>query len=624
MELTHEMILLLTILGGTVLGFVFEIFRVDIIAILAMIALGITGLIPGAELFSGFAQNAVISIMAVMIIGAGLDKVGIIQRIAQGIMKIGGSSKKRIIPMVSGSVGIISSFMQNIGAAALFLPVLSKISAKTHIPLSQLLMPMGFCAIIGGTITMVGSSPLILLNGLISAKNESSQTQIPEFGLFDVTPIGITLMIVGIAYFVILGKYILPNNSDKDSHSSNPFQYFSEHFGINGRIFELDITEKSPLLNKTLADLALIEDSPKIIGLHDNKTFVRFLPSLKKHIRHGASLAVIGESDQVKDFAKVYGFTIQDTLKTFRGAFDSTESGIAEIILPHTSLYIGRTLNEVYLPSTTNLSILSVFRNKEAISHPEGFGKIEFKAGDTLLVHGSWQEIAKLDKNPNAIVASDYKTPEDTNSQKTLPALFFFGLSLFFILMGGKTLPFTPLFIPEYPLALSLLMGAIGMILSGVIGINQAYRAIDWKTIFLLASLFPMGMAMSSTGTAEWIAIHLTQLTQGIPLLVIELGLALLTTFFTLVMSNVGATVLLVPLAIDIALQLDANPAVFALIVGISASNSFILPTHQVNALIMGPAGYRVKDFLKAGGIMTLLFLVISTVLIHFLFGRGG
>lgn len=620
MELTSEMIILLIILGGTVLGFIFEIFRVDVIALLAMIALGVTGLIPGTELFSGFAQNAVISIIAVMIIGAGLDKVGVIQRMAQGIMKIGGSSKKRIIPLVSGSVGVISSFMQNIGAAALFLPVLSKISAKTRIPMSQLLMPMGFCAIIGGTITMVGSSPLILLNGLIAAKNEGSGSAIPEFDLFDVTPIGLTLMAVGILYFVLLGKYVLPHESKKESHSKNPFQYFSEHFGLKGRIFELNINNDSPLIDKTIADLTLLKNSPKIIALHDSKTFVRFLPSLKKHIRYGGTIAVMGEDDQIKEFAEQYKFTISETLKVFRNAFDSTESGIAEIILPHTSLYVGKTLNEVYLPSTTNLSILSVFRHKKPLTHPEGFGKVEFHAGDTLLVHGSWKEIAKLDKNPNVIVASDYKEPEEPDTEKTLPALFFFGLSLFFILMGGKTIPFTQYMIPDYPLALCLLIGAVGMIVTGVLRINQSYRAIDWKTIFLLASLFPMGMAMSSTGTAEWIAIHLTQMTDGIPLLGIEMGLALLTTFFTLVMSNVGATVLLVPLAIDIALQLGANPAAFALIVGISASNSFILPTHQVNALIMGPGGYRVKDFLKAGGIMTLIFLVLSTSLIHLIF----
>ncbi len=621
MELTPEMILLLFILGSTIIGFVFEIFRVDVVAILAMIALGVFGIIGGKELFSGFAQNAVISIIAVMIIGSGLDKVGVIQRLAKGIMKIGGSSKKRIIPLVSSTVGIISSFMQNIGAAALFLPVLSKISDKTKIPMSQLLMPMGFCAIIGGTITMVGSSPLILLNSLIAAKNDASGTNIPEFGIFDVSPVGLALMVIGIAYFMILGKYILPSSSEENKkESSNPFQYFSQHFGLKGRILELEITKDSALLDKTIADIYLMDNSPHIIAMHDSKTFLRFLPSLTKKISYGASFAVMGEIKKVREFAEENNLILHETLRVFRGSFDSNISGIAEFILPHTSMYVGKTMKEMYFPNNTNLSILSVFRDGKALNKAEGFGKTIFKAGDTLLVHGKWEKISAMKNNPNIIIASHCKEPEELKTEKTFPALFFFSISLFLILMGGNHIPFTDIFIPKYPLALSLLIGAMGMILTGVLNINQAYKAVDWKTIFLLASLYPMGMAMSKTGTAGWIADNLQLIIGDLDIIIVQFGLAILTALFSLVMSNVGATVLLVPLAMDMAIKTGGNPAAFALIVAVSASNSFIIPTHQVNALIMGPGGYKVKDFMKAGSIMSLIFLIVSVLIINMLF----
>jgi di/tricarboxylate transporter len=184
----------------------------------------------------------------------------------------------------------------------------------------------------------------------------------------------------------------------------------------------------------------------------------------------------------------------------------------------------------------------------------------------------------------------------------------FFVITLFLVL-------FTDL-----KLSVSLLTGAIGMILSGVLSIDEAYESISWKTVFLLASLIPLGFAVEASGTANWIATQTLSVVGHMPIWVIQLAVAVLATFFTLVMSNVGATVLLVPLAVNIALGAGANPAVFALTVGIATSNSFLIPTHQVNALIMGPGGYRVPDYMKAGGIMTILFIIISVSMLNLLF----
>ena len=212
--LTFEMMVVLGLLALTVFLFVSEIIRIDLAAILVLVILGALSTLPGLEtladrtrLFSGFSSNAVISIIAVMIIGAGLDKTGLMSKVASLILKRGGTTEARIIPIVSGTVGLISSFMQNVGAAALFLPVISRISARTEIPMSRLAMPMGFCAILGGTITMVGSSPLILLNDLLISANQTLPTdqQMETFGLFSVTPIGIMLVLTGVLYFVTWG-----------------------------------------------------------------------------------------------------------------------------------------------------------------------------------------------------------------------------------------------------------------------------------------------------------------------------------------------------------------------------------------------------------------------------------
>jgi len=218
-----EMMVVMGLLAVTIILFAFELLRVDVAAISVMVLLGLSTLFPGIEplvskdeLFSGFSSNAVISVIAVMIIGAGLDKTGIMSRLASLILKKGGKTEARVIPLVSGTVAFISSFMQNIGAAALFLPVVSRISSRTEIPMSRLLMPMGFCAILGGTATMIGSSPLILLNDLMLSSNKTlpAEHQMETFGLFAVTPIGIALVITGVS--------VLPWSSQALSTSLSP------------------------------------------------------------------------------------------------------------------------------------------------------------------------------------------------------------------------------------------------------------------------------------------------------------------------------------------------------------------------------------------------------------------
>ncbi|MES9847548.1 MAG: SLC13 family permease, partial [Candidatus Thiodiazotropha sp.] len=205
------------------------------------------------------------------------------------------------------------------------------------------------------------------------------------------------------------------------------------------------------------------------------------------------------------------------------------------------------------------------------------------------------------------VVTTEYPH-EDLRPHKVGWAMLFFSIALSMVL-------FT-----DIRLSVALLTGAIGMVLSGVLNIDEAYEAVSWKTVFLLASLIPLGLAVETTGTAKWIADQVLWVVGDMPIWIIQLSVAVLATFFTLVMSNVGATVLLVPLAVNIAIGAGGNPAVFALTVAIATSNSFLIPTHQMNALIMGPAGYRVSDFMRAGGIMTLLFLSVMMLVMNLVF----
>jgi len=622
--LNLEMIVVLCLLAFTVLLFVSEIVRVDLAAIIVMVTLGALSYIPALNgladvkhLFDGFASNAVISIIAVMIIGAGLDKTGLMNTVAAQILKVGGSTEKRIIPVISGTVGLISSFLQNVGAAALFLPVVSRISARTEIPMSRLLMPMGFCAILGGTMTMVGSSPLILLNDLIDTANTDlpADMQMEPFSLFSVTPIGAALVVTGILYFVLFGRWVLPGDGGRTDGSSGQSMkdYLKRIYGLKADIVEVVVPEGSILLGETLGDIMDAHHVYIIGTYHNGKRWVG--PSLDTEITPPCRLAILGRKKVIQQMCDDYGLELAPRLEVFAEEFVPTKAGVAEIVIPPDSSVIGKSASDLQFRKAFGMSLLAIHRADETYSHVETedhqstrIAQMELHAGDTLVVQTQWEALTRLKGDKSfVIVTSDYPQ-EELRPQKVGWALVFFLIALGLIL-------FSPM-----RLSLCLLVGAVGMIATKVLSIDEAYESVGWNTVFLLAGLIPLGQAVQNTGTAEWIAQGVLMVLDGWPIWSLQVGVAVLATVFTLVMSNVGATVLLVPLAVSIALASGGDPAIFAMTVAISTSNSFLLPTHQVNALIMGPGGYRVGDFVKTGGIMTILFLVVSMVMMNLVF----
>jgi di/tricarboxylate transporter len=608
LTLTGDMVLVLLVLSATIGLFVSELVRVDIAAILVMVVIGLLGLVPTGQLFNGFASNAVISIIAVMILGAGLDRTGVMTVVSAWILKIGGNSVTRIMTLVSATVGVISSMMQNVGATALFMPVMSRVSARTQIPQSRLLMPMGFCAILGGTITMVGSSPLILLNDLIENANSSLPPGVPTletFHLFDVTPIGIALLLSGIVYFLVGGKFLLPSAKEKASGVPARTQtYFADVYGIKGDVYELLVTVDSPLVGMSIREAEQIAGAPLLLAIR-NTDEPRLAPPSDEMIWVGTILGVMGTRNRVGRFALENQCRVQPRLKTFGPLFNSNRAGISEVVIPPGSPLVGQTIGDARLRTRYGISVLAINRRGEILT--EGLRDQELETGDCLVSHSTWRDLSAVARERDFIVATDIPK-EEQRPQKVAHALVFFGLSVGMII-------FT-----DFRLSIALLVGAMGMVLTGVLSIDEAYASVSWKTVFLLASLIPLGQAMELTGTAAWIAQEIMRILGVVPELAIQTALALLATIFTLVMSNVGATTILVPIAVSIALATGANPTMYALIVALSTSNAFILPTHQVNALIMGPGGYRVADFIRAGSPMSLVFIVVMLTMVNVVF----
>jgi di/tricarboxylate transporter len=609
LSITPQMLVVMGLLVLVVVLFVTEMVRLDVAAISILVVLGLLSLVPGLDgitdthlLFSGFASNAVISIIAVMILGAGLDKTGVMSRVAGLIMRAAGHAENRITPWVSGATGLMSGFIQNVGAAALFLPVVSRICARTGLTMSRLLMPMGFCAIMGGTLTLVGSSPLILLNDLLPAGME-------PFGLFDVTPIGLALIASGMVYFSVFGRYVLPTIRTAGASGESTMQYFQQVYGLDFVIREVRLTPESKMTGLTVGDLE------KEYGVVAVATFmkgeIRVGPWSGLTLEPRAQLALLGHVDTLRKLAANPDFQMFDRLDVFAESLSHVKSGIAEVVIPPASKIIGKTVTELAMRKTYGLSVLAIHRGEETIR--QGRRDTPLQAGDTLVCHCSWNALFRLEKDRDFVVVTSEYPHEELRPQKVHLAVIFFLLAMGLVL-------FTDL-----RLSVALMAGAIGMILAGVLTMDEAYQAISWRTVFLLAGLIPLGMAVEETGTAAWIAQQVLALPGLAHPLLLHAAIAVLATGFTLVMSNVGATVLLVPLAVQFALVaqsmgLQADPRVYALTVAIMTSNAFLLPTHQVSALIMGPGGYRVKDFIRAGGGMTVLFLVIGLVMLNVLY----
>jgi len=612
---TPQIGIVLAVLVFAILLFIFEWVRVDVVGIIMMVILPILGVVTPKEAISGLSSNAVVSIIAVIIIGAGLDKTGCMNVLARNILKIAGKSETRIVSLISATVAGISSFMQNIGAAALFMPAAIRIGRQTGIPVSRILMPMGFCAIIGGTITLVGASPTILLNDLIDQANTLGflPEHVEPLGLFTQTPIGIALVSSAILYFIVLGRFILPKGGGESVTELVPSSIADTYRDI-ARIFELEVPVQFGA--KTLREIApRSKYRVAVVGVFNPATkYKSYAPTKDELIESGEILAVVGNEATVKRFASDFGFHLKDDLDVFAEDLSPNNAGIIEGIVTPRSELVGKTLESVNFRKTYGVVPIAVCF--EARCSFENISARVIRPGDAFLLFGRWEKFHHIKERPTFTFTTEIKG-EIMRTEKARVAVFWLGVALALVL-GFQPL-MAALGYPEMKLSLSvcLLTGALGMIITKVMSVDEAYQSVDWMTVFLLGGLIPLGLAFQKTGAAEWIATNIMNMLGAVPNIIFLLVVGLLTSFFTLVVSNVGATVLLVPLCMSMAVKAGADPRITAMVVAIAASNTFVLPTHQVNALIMRPGGYRTVDYAKAGAGMTLIFLAVLVAMLY-------
>jgi di/tricarboxylate transporter len=426
-----------------------------------------------------------------------------------------------------------------------------------------------------------------------------------HFGLFAVAPVGLALVAAGLIYFLTIGSRMLPERGRRaPPRGAGTARYMRRVHGIDAAIRELEIPPGSPLLGKDVRSIQREFEAKIVASQFAGKSIVS--PPMEAPLTASATIAVIAEPAALRRLLAEGELILRPKLKDFRYLLARAVAGIAEVVIPPDSPLIGRTVRDLRLRATYGLSLLSIFRGGEAITNQ--LQDVPLQPGDTLICHTRWEDLTRLEKDRDFVVVTADYPRQERSPYKVALALGFLSISLGLILFTNVLLP------------VALMTGAVGMIVFGLLSMDEAYRAVSWKTVFLLAGLLPLGMAVETSGAANYIALHALAAIGPVPSWVLQVLVAVLATVFTLVISNVGATALLVPIAINIAFATGADPAMFALTVAISTSNSFLIPTHQVNALIMGPGDYRVADFLRAGSVMTLLFLIVSLVVLNLVF----
>lgn len=597
--LTNEMIMVFCVLGVVVFLLVFNFLRVDVVGLLVMTVLPLSGLLTVQEAFGGLGSNAVVVLICVMVLGASLEKTGVVGKIAQRIMNIAGSRESRVVSLLSLTVAIPSALMSNVGAVALMLPAALKVSRMSRIPASKIIMPLGFCANMGGNLTLVGSTPLIILNDVMEkwwATSSPSEDPFVPLGLFSITPIGLALILGGLAYFLLIGCRLLPSLEGGEENgvvSAKLRELYGREVGkgvecvvpetFSGQtLAELDLRSKY----KATA-LAVAEEGGR------NKVLV---PLGTTPVKPGGVIFLACRKEALAQIVTELGWQPRKNVQTFARESAPEQFGVVEAIVSSRCALNGHTMKELQFRTLYAVNPLGIMRGNTI--YIKELVDLVLKPGDAILLQGSWESLRTLHEKTDIIYTEKLRGEEIREEKSTMALL---AIAAFLALALGT----------DFSMSVAGLVALMIIVIGNVMHIDEVYQAVEWKTIFLVAGLIPLGVAFEKTLAAEFLANTVLQQFGSLTPMLFYFILIVLTSFFALFVSNVGTTVLLVPLAMSIAAQLGADPKTAGMVVAVASINTFILPTHQVNALIMQPGGYTTTDYIRVGSGFMVLFTVI-------------
>lgn len=611
----------LGILAVAIVLFVTEWLRVDVVAIGVMVALMLSGLLTTNEALSGFSNSAVLTIAALFVVGGTVMQTGLADLIGRRILSIAGSSERRLIAVIMGAVALMSGFMSDTGTVAVLLPAIVSLAGRAKVNPSRLLIPLSFGSLLGGATTLIGTPPNLIVSDLLREEG------LTAFRFFDYTPIGILLLIGGVLFMLSLGRLLLPDRKRvQELQRVETAEELVDLYRLPDNLFHLRVRRGSSLVGQTVveADLgrafhvsvleiqrpgqprSLIKVGGQHLMLQPNG--MRRMPRETTPIAIDDVLVVQGNGTDISHAAAHWNLAMQPVDLEEEQSLIDYEVGIAEILLPPRSSLVGKTLVETRFGSTYNLTVLAI--NRSSGERDMSLKETLLQAGDTLLVQGTWRSIVALKKKRR-----DFVVMGEPEAMAGAPARRKAPLALI-VLAGMLVLMITN----SVPVAAAAMVAALAMILSGCVTIDEAYDAVDWKSIVLIAGMLPMSIALEKVGLVGLVATGLIDLVGNLGSLAVLGGLFVLTSAFTQVLSNTATTVLVAPIALAAARQLDVQPYAFLMAVAIAASMAFASPVASpVNTLVMSAGNYRFRDYLQVGAPLLLIALIVSVVFLPLL-----
>jgi di/tricarboxylate transporter len=583
--------MLLIILAIALVLFSFEWIAIDVVALGVVLALIFTGLLTPQQAFAGFGSETALMILGLFILTAALAHTGVIELTGRLLVRRVSKRPDQALLTVMGASAGLSSLMSNTAATAFFVPIVMGFAHRMRISASRLLMPVAFAAILASSVTLISTSTNIVVSGLMV------QYGLEPLGVLELTPVGLPILIVGILYMLTIGRRLIPERSQ-------PEDELTQEFNLQSYLTEIELLANSSLSGKTLGQSGLGHDLDLTVLRIQRDETIYMAPQADFVLEAGDELLIEGPRDEIAKIKNVVGARITSNVPLSDPDLQTNQMQLAEVILLPRSPLIGRRLVGVDMREHYGLQVL-------AINHHEGtilrkISQIRLQMGDVLLVQGSRTDLAALEKN-NTFRILGTMEGHNPNLRRTWIAIAIF---LGALLLGVSEIVSLPV---------AVLSGALLAFVTRVITPEEAYRDVEWKAIILISCMLAFGVAMETTGAARYLAGLIVQATKTANPIWILSGFFLLTVLLTQPMSNQAAAAVVLPVAIQAAVQLSLNPRSFAVMIAIAASTSFITPLEPACIIIFGLGHYRFLDFLRVGSLLTVVIYLIAILLVPLL-----
>ncbi len=619
--MTADALVVFVILGVTVALFVSDRLRLDLVALMSLLALVLTGSISPTQALAGFSDGVVIMIAGLFVVSGALFRTGIAAGLGRWLGRAAGSSERRLLVLVMLVTGALSGFMSSTGTVAVMLPVVVSLARRAGLSPSKFLLPVAIASLLGGMLTLIGTPPNVVVS-------QQLQTQgLPGFNFFAFTPLGVVMLALGVVFMVTIGRRWLPARAPivepdgADGAARASLADLAERYGLPSRIFRT-VVPPSGLVGATLAELALperfqvqvlaVDTAPEAV--RDGRRSRRHLARSKTigpgtRLDEGDRVLLQGPRADVAAFAEAYGI---DVVRVVAGETGLLPANLAtgEVLPTPRSRWLGETIAGLRFRDRFGLQVVGVLRGGATIT--DGLGALTLRFGDTLLVQGPRKALALLVRERfDAVVLSEAAEGDaPAPAAERAPVALIIMLGMLLAMTLGWATP-----------VIAVLIAAVAMVLTRCLSMDDAYRSVNWEAVVLIAGILPMATALEVTGGMQLVVDALVSAVGPYGPHAMMIGLFVLTSIASQLISNTATTVLLAPIAFQAALTLDVSPYPLLMTVALAASTAFATPVASpVNTLVLGPGQYRFGDFLRVGLALQGLVLIATVVLVPLLF----